>query len=78
MPILPLVQPRDMEPDIRQMMESYQEWIGDSVYSQFMAHVPEIFRKFNDFYMSLLAGRVESETKELARLRLARLNNCDY
>jgi alkylhydroperoxidase family enzyme len=43
-----------------------------------MAHVPEIFRKFNDLYMSCLNGRVESETKELARLRLARLNTCEY
>jgi hypothetical protein len=78
MPVLPLVPPEKMEPDIRQTMEMYQEWIGDSVYSQFMAHVPEIFRKFNDFYMSCLNGRVESEPKELARLRLARLNNCEY
>ena len=78
MPVLPLMEPKDMEPDIRQTMEMYQEWIGDSVYSQFLAHVPEIFRKFNDFYMSCLNGRVESEPKELARLRLARLNSCDY
>ena len=78
MPVLPLMEPKDMEPDIRQTMEMYQEWIGDSVYSQFMAHVPELFRKFNDFYMACLNGRVESEPKELARLRLARLNNCEY
>ena len=48
------------------------------VYSQFMAHVPELFRKFNEFYMACLNGRVESEPKELARLRLARLNSSEY
>jgi alkylhydroperoxidase family enzyme len=40
--------------------------------------VPEIFRKFNEYYMTVLNGRVESETKELARLRLSRLNGCLY
>lgn len=78
MTLLPLVDPKNMEPDIRQTMETYQAWIGDSVYAQFMANVPEIFRKFNEYYMTVLNGKVESETKELARLRLSRLNGCLY
>ena len=78
MPVLPLVKPEDMEPDIREAMNMFQDWIGDSIYSQFMANVPDIFRKFNEFYMLLLNGRVESEPKELARLRMARLNSCEY
>jgi alkylhydroperoxidase family enzyme len=43
-----------------------------------MAHYPELFKRFNDFYAFLLGGSVESEIKELARLRLARLNDCHY
>jgi alkylhydroperoxidase family enzyme len=78
MTLLPLVDPKNMEPDIRQTMETYQNWVGDTVYAQFMANVPDIFRKFNEFYMTVLGGRVESETKELARLRLSRLNGCLY
>ena len=78
MPLLPLVDPKDMEPDIRQAMEMFDEWIGDTVYAQFMANVPEIFRGLNTFYMSLLDGRVESDIKQLARLRMARLNSCSY
>ena len=45
MPVLRLMEPGDVEPDIRQTMEMYQGWLGDSVYSQFMAHMPELFRK---------------------------------
>ena len=43
-----------------------------------MARCPEIFLKFNDLYSTLLAGNVETEIKELARLRMASLNGCDY
>lgn len=78
MPVLPLVDPKDMEPDIRQAMEMYEAWIGDSIYAQFLANVPEIFRGFNDYYMKCLNARVESEPKGLARLRLARLNGCEH
>jgi alkylhydroperoxidase family enzyme len=78
MPVIPLKDPSEMEPEIQQMVKDYDAWIGDTVYARFMAHNPEVFKKFNDFYAFLLGGSVESEIKELARLRLARLNDCDY
>jgi alkylhydroperoxidase family enzyme len=78
MPVFPLKDPEAMAPEIRQMMEEYDAWIGDTVYARFMAHNPDVFKKFNDFYAFLLGGKVESEIKELARLRLARLNDCEY
>lgn len=78
MPVLPLVDRRDMEPDIRQATEMFEAWIGDSVFAQFLANVPDIFRKFNEFYTQCLDGRVEGDPKGLARLRLARLNNCEH
>ena len=78
MPILPLVDLSKLDPQMRQMVEAYDAWIGDTVYARFMAHNPDVFQKFNDFYGFLLGGKVESEIKELARLRLARLNDCEY
>ncbi len=78
MPVLPLADVSRLGPEMCQMVEAYDAWIGDTVYARFMAHNPEVFKKFNDFYASLLGGSVESEIKELARLRLARLNDCEY
>lgn len=78
MPQLKLVDPAKMPEDIRQLTETFDQWIGDTVYARVMANNPEVFKKFYEFYGSVLAGNVESETKELARLRLARLNHCHY
>jgi alkylhydroperoxidase family enzyme len=78
MPQLKLVDPAKMPEDIRQLTETFDQWIGDTVYARVMANNPQVFKKFYEFYGSLLGGNVESESKELARLRLARLNNCHY
>ncbi|MBZ5526880.1 MAG: hypothetical protein LAN71_03125 [Acidobacteriia bacterium] len=78
MPQLKLVDPAKMPEDIRQLTETFDQWIGDTVYARVMANNPEVFKKFYEFYGSVLGGNVESESKELARLRLARLNNCHY
>jgi len=78
MPVISLKDPATLDPEMRQMVETYDQWIGDTVYARVMAHYPELFKRFNDFYAFLLDGSVESEIKELARLRLARLNDCHY
>ncbi len=78
MPVITLKETNSLPPEIKQLVETYDAWVGDTVFARFMAHCPEIFLKFNDYYGAMLAGKVESEIKELARLRLARLNGCDY
>lgn len=78
MPLLRLQDPAKMPEDIRQLTETFDQWVGDTVYARVMANNPEVFRKFYEFYGTVLGGKVESDMKELARLRLARLNNCHY
>jgi alkylhydroperoxidase family enzyme len=78
MPAVELKKIEELPPDLQQIIAMYESWIGDTAFARVMAHLPEAFLAFNALYMSVLNGRVESEIKELARLRLARLNGCDY
>ncbi len=42
-----------------------------------VGHNPEMFASWNRFYRELLFdGQLEIRTKEIARLRIAMLNNC--
>lgn len=79
MPVIALKEVESMSPQMQELVKVFDEWVGDTVFARVMAHCPEMFLKFNDFYDSTLnGGTVESEIKELARLRLARRNDCDY
>jgi hypothetical protein len=78
MPVIALKDTAALPEEIKELVNIYDAWVGDTVFARFMAHCPDIFLKFNEFYGAMLAGKVESEIKELARLRLARLNGCDY
>jgi hypothetical protein len=43
----------------------------------FFDHQPELFRLFNDFYGALWSdGVLDQATKEVGRLRNARVNDC--
>jgi alkylhydroperoxidase family enzyme len=78
MPAVPLKDVNDLPPDLQHLIAEYDAWIGDTTFARVIAHRPEAFRAFHALYVSLLEGRVESAIKELARLRLARLNGCAY
>ncbi len=78
MPAVTLKATHDLPSDLQDIIAQYEAWIGDTVFARVVAHRPEAFRAFNMFYLSLLSGVVESEIKELARLRLALLNGCHY
>ncbi|MEE8196017.1 MAG: hypothetical protein V3T69_02465 [Acidiferrobacterales bacterium] len=78
MPAIALKDVASLDPETRKIVETYDQWVGDTVFARVMAHTPEVLKKFDDLYGTLLAGSVESEIKELARLRLARLNDCHY
>lgn len=78
MPVIPLVENDKLTPQMKEMVDLFDQYIGDTVWARLMARCPEIFLKFNDLYATLLAGTVETEIKELARLRMAWLNGCDY
>jgi len=78
MPAVELKRTSDLPQDLQHLVAMYETWIGDATFARVIAHRPEAFRAFHELYLSLLNGRVESEIKELARLRLARLNGCEY
>jgi alkylhydroperoxidase family enzyme len=79
MPRLPLLDPRSLSPELRTMLERWQAEGGDPNFILTFARLPETLARFVAFYSPLVRrGRVEHRTKELARLRLAQRNECQY
>ena len=59
--------------DLRQMMDAAQ---GDEMFGVY-GHQPELFKSFMDFYLpAKFAGSLPFALKELVRLRVAELNDC--
>jgi alkylhydroperoxidase family enzyme len=60
------------DPDLRAMMEAS----GDEMYGVY-GHSPELFKAFLHFYRpAKYGGRLPFPLKELVRLRIAALNDC--
>jgi len=78
MPAVTLKNVEELSDDIRAIVEGYDAWVGDTVFARVLSHVPEPFKAFNNFYEVLLNGHVESEIKELSRMKMAKLNDCEY
>jgi alkylhydroperoxidase family enzyme len=79
MPRLPLLDPAALSPELRAMLEKWQADGGDPNFILTLARLPETLARFVAFYSPLVRkGHVEHRTKELARLRLAQLNDCGY
>ena len=68
----------ELPDEIRNIINAYEAWVGDNIFARVLSHVPEPFKIFNNLYDILLNGHVESEIKELARMKMAKLNLCDY
>jgi hypothetical protein len=72
--------PFDQVPvDLQAIMHQYDEELGGSGFVQVLAHAPEVFRKFIDFYFPLeleTRGAVTTKITELARLMVAQKNEC--
>ena len=79
MPRLPLLDPDGLPPEVRAILEKWQTDGGDPNFILTLARLPETLTRFVAFYSPLVRrGLVEHRTKELARLRLAQLNECGY
>jgi alkylhydroperoxidase family enzyme len=79
MPRLPLLNPESLSPELRVMLEKWRADGGDPNFILTFARLPETLARFVAFYSPLVRrGKVEHRTKELARLRLAQLNECQY
>jgi alkylhydroperoxidase family enzyme len=50
---------------------------GDLV--RVFGHAPDAFARWNDWYRAIIAdGAVDSRLKEIVRLRVAQLNDCEF
>lgn len=52
---------------------------ADPVEIRQLGHAPELYKKFLPYYNQMhYKGKVDLRTKEIARLRIAELNQCHY
>lgn len=69
----------ELEPALREAALKWQAVGGDANMHRVFGQMPEFFKKFLEFYGPLVNhGRVALRVKELARLRIAKLNDCHY
>jgi alkylhydroperoxidase family enzyme len=78
-PRLPPLDAGALTPELRLMLDKWQAEGGDPNFVLTFARLPENLARFVAFYSPLVRrGLIEHRTKELARLRLAQLNECRY
>ncbi len=71
----PLLPPAELTPELTEMVAKGvdERWVRQ------LGHAPEILVAWTKAYWPFLfGGRIESRTKEVARLRIAQLNGCHY
>jgi alkylhydroperoxidase family enzyme len=69
----------ELDPTLREAALKWQALGGDPNMHRVFGQMPEFFAKFLEFYGPLVNhGRVSLRVKELARLRVADLNDCHY
>jgi alkylhydroperoxidase family enzyme len=74
-----LVSLDEMDPALRAAAERWRHLGGDINMFRAFAHMPDLFRRFLEFYGPIVNhGRVLVRVKELARIRIANLNQCHY
>lgn len=76
---IPMIDAEQLDPELRAMLAKWQAEGGDPNIYRMFGRLPETLKRFFHFYAPLVRrGLVEHRTKELVRLRLARLNQCHY
>tara|TARA_Y100000588_G_scaffold55797_1_gene53357 strand:- start:592 stop:834 length:243 start_codon:yes stop_codon:yes gene_type:complete len=64
---------------VAQLAAEWREVGSDSSFLRMLSYRSELVPPFFDFYQKLRGdGLVSAKIKELARLRIARLNSCHY
>ncbi len=67
----------ELDPATREAVARLEAGGRDSEMARTLAHLPGLFRRyFAFFYPAHEEGVVETRVKELARLRVAQLNDC--
>lgn len=64
---------------VAQLAADWKEVGSDSSFLRMLSYRSDLVPPFFEFYQTMRGdGRVSAKIKELARLRIARLNSCDY
>jgi alkylhydroperoxidase family enzyme len=78
-PVTRMLPLEELEPAIREAALRWRAQGGDVNMFRVFGQLPEAFGAFLEFYGPLVnRGRVPLRVKELARLRVAALNDCGY
>jgi hypothetical protein len=79
MPITRMLPLDELPPALREAAEKWQAHGGNPNMHRVFGQMPDFFLKFIEFYGPLVnRGRVPLRVKELARIRIANLNECGY
>jgi len=79
MPITRMLELEELDPALREAAERWQAQGGDVNMHRVFGQMPDFFKRFLEFYGPLVnKGRVPVRVKELARIRIANLNECHY
>ena len=68
-----------VDPELQAVMHEYDVELGGSGFVQVLAHTPEVFKAFINFYFPLVSttrGSINMRLTELARLKVAEKNEC--
>ena len=69
-----------VDTELQAIMREYDQELGGSEFVQVLAHAPEVFKSFINFYFPLVSGErgnVDVKLTELARLKVAERNDCN-
>lgn len=69
-----------VDAELQAIMREYDQELGGSEFVQVLAHAPEVFKSFINFYFPLVSGEqgnVDVKLTELARLKVAERNDCN-
>lgn len=76
---MPMIDRDKLDPELQAMLAKWEAEGGDPNFILTFGRLPESLKRFVSFYSPLVRkGLVEHRTKELVRLRLAQLNECQY
>ncbi len=69
-----------IDPDVQKVMQTYDKENGGSKFLQALAHAPEVFKSFVNYYFPLIfetRGSIDMKLAEMVRLKVAERNDCD-
>ena len=74
-PIPRLLGVKDLDPELKSRIDKG----ADEMETRTLGHAPELYKRFLSYYAQMhWKGTLELKTKEVARLRIAQLNQCHF